>query len=142
MLRRLWTSSPILPCPVRYICLTIHAMDLALLLSFGNWHTGMQYAYSPRLIPPAGSKTRSMTCKTACHDVLLLLLLLLLQIRTQPYLGCCLAAATAAASAIFMHYNVCYNQLNSRHRLLSLFSNKPRACKCTVIVLHPNHIGA
>jgi hypothetical protein len=32
-----------------------------------------------------------------------LLLLLLLQIRTQPHLGCCLAAATAAASAIFMH---------------------------------------
>jgi hypothetical protein len=31
------------------------------------------------------------------------LLLLLLQIRTQPHLGCCLAAATAAASAIFMH---------------------------------------
>jgi hypothetical protein len=28
---------------------------------------------------------------------------LLLQIRTQPHLGCCLAAATAAASAIFMH---------------------------------------
>jgi hypothetical protein len=34
---------------------------------------------------------------------LLLLLLLLLQIRTQPHLGCCLAAATAAAFAIFMH---------------------------------------
>jgi hypothetical protein len=32
-----------------------------------------------------------------------LLLLLLLPIRTQPHLGCCLAAATAAASAIFMH---------------------------------------
>jgi hypothetical protein len=31
------------------------------------------------------------------------LLLLLLQIRTQPHLGCCLAAATGAASAIFMH---------------------------------------
>jgi hypothetical protein len=30
-------------------------------------------------------------------------LLLLLQIRTQPHLGCCLAAATAAASAIFLH---------------------------------------
>jgi hypothetical protein len=30
------------------------------------------------------------------------LLLLSLQIRTQPHLGCCLAAATAAASAIFM----------------------------------------
>jgi hypothetical protein len=34
---------------------------------------------------------------------MLLLLLLLLQIRTQPHLGCCLVAATAAASAIFMH---------------------------------------
>jgi hypothetical protein len=32
----------------------------------------------------------------------LVLALLLLQIRTQPHLGCCLAAATAAASAIFM----------------------------------------
>jgi hypothetical protein len=32
-----------------------------------------------------------------------LLLLLLLQIRTPPHLGRCLAAATAAASAIFMH---------------------------------------
>jgi hypothetical protein len=32
-----------------------------------------------------------------------LLLLLLLQIRTQLHLGCCLAAATAAASATFMH---------------------------------------
>jgi hypothetical protein len=31
------------------------------------------------------------------------LLLLLLRIKTQPHLGCCLAAATAAASAIFMH---------------------------------------
>jgi hypothetical protein len=31
-----------------------------------------------------------------------LTVLLLLQIRTQPHLGCCLAAATAAASAIFM----------------------------------------
>jgi hypothetical protein len=30
-------------------------------------------------------------------------LLLLLQYRTQPHLGCCLTAATAAASAIFMH---------------------------------------
>jgi hypothetical protein len=29
--------------------------------------------------------------------------LLLLQFRTQPHLGCCLAAAVAAASAIFMH---------------------------------------
>jgi hypothetical protein len=29
--------------------------------------------------------------------------ILLLQIRTQPHLGCCLAAATAAASAIFVH---------------------------------------
>jgi hypothetical protein len=38
-----------------------------------------------------------------CSTCLLLLLLLLLQIRTQPHLGCCLAAATAAASAIFMH---------------------------------------
>jgi hypothetical protein len=38
----------------------------------------------------------------------LLLLLLLLQIRTQPHLGCCLAAATAAASAIFMH--LCTNR--------------------------------
>jgi hypothetical protein len=28
--------------------------------------------------------------------------LLLLKIRTQPHLGCCLAAATAAASAIFI----------------------------------------
>jgi hypothetical protein len=37
------------------------------------------------------------------HVILLLLLLLLLQIRTQPHLGCCLAAATAAASAICMH---------------------------------------
>jgi hypothetical protein len=36
-------------------------------------------------------------------DHLLLLLLLLLQTRTQPHLGCCLAAATAAASAIIMH---------------------------------------
>jgi hypothetical protein len=33
----------------------------------------------------------------------IVLLLLLLQIRTQPHLGCCLAAATSAASAIFMH---------------------------------------
>jgi hypothetical protein len=32
-----------------------------------------------------------------------LLLLLLSQFRTQPHLGCCLAASTAAASAIFMH---------------------------------------
>jgi hypothetical protein len=32
-----------------------------------------------------------------------MILLLLLQIKTQPHLGCCLAAATAAASAIFMH---------------------------------------
>jgi hypothetical protein len=31
-----------------------------------------------------------------------LALLLLLQIRTQPHLGCCLAAATAAASAIHL----------------------------------------
>jgi succinate dehydrogenase/fumarate reductase cytochrome b subunit len=30
------------------------------------------------------------------------LLLLLLQFWAQPHLGCCLAAATAAASAIFM----------------------------------------
>jgi hypothetical protein len=35
--------------------------------------------------------------------VLLFLLLLLLQIRTQPHLGCCLAAATAAVFAIFLH---------------------------------------
>jgi hypothetical protein len=39
--------------------------------------------------------------------LLRLLLLLLLQIRTQPHLGCCLAAATAAASAVFMH--LCIN---------------------------------
>jgi hypothetical protein len=32
-----------------------------------------------------------------------LLLVLISQFRTQPLLGCCLAAATAAASAIFMH---------------------------------------
>jgi hypothetical protein len=32
-----------------------------------------------------------------------MLLLLLLQLRTQPHLGCCLSAATAAASTIFMH---------------------------------------
>jgi hypothetical protein len=38
-----------------------------------------------------------------CALVSNLLLLLLLQIRTQPHLGYCLAAATAAASAIFMH---------------------------------------
>jgi hypothetical protein len=38
-----------------------------------------------------------------CLCLLLLLLLLLLQIRTQPHLGCCLAAATAVAAAIFMH---------------------------------------
>jgi hydrogenase/urease accessory protein HupE len=37
-----------------------------------------------------------------CVCLCLLLVLLLLQIRTQPLLGCCLAAATAAASAIFM----------------------------------------
>jgi hypothetical protein len=39
----------------------------------------------------------------ACPILLLLLMRLLLQFRTQPHLGCCLAAATAAASAIFMH---------------------------------------
>jgi hypothetical protein len=33
-------------------------------------------------------------------------MLLSLQIRTQPHLGCCLAAATAAASAIFMQLDV------------------------------------
>jgi hypothetical protein len=30
-------------------------------------------------------------------------IVILLQIKTQPHIGCCLAAATAAASAIFMH---------------------------------------
>jgi hypothetical protein len=39
-----------------------------------------------------------------------------LQIRTQPHLGCCLAAATAATSVIFMH--LCTNSntpYTSRH---------------------------
>jgi hypothetical protein len=43
--------------------------------------------------------SRALFCRPPAH----LLLLLLLQFRTQPHLGCCLAAATAAASAIFMH---------------------------------------
>jgi hypothetical protein len=47
----------------------------------------------------AATVTQHMDAKT----------LLLLQIRTQPHLGCCLAAATAAASAIFMH--LCTNML-------------------------------
>jgi hypothetical protein len=49
-----------------------------------------------------------------------LLLLLLLQIRTQPHLGSCLAAATAAASAIFVH--LCTNsvtQYTSRQHIRS-----------------------
>jgi hypothetical protein len=36
-------------------------------------------------------------------------LLLLLQIKTQPHLGCCLAAATAAASAIFNDSDVLWH---------------------------------
>jgi hypothetical protein len=35
--------------------------------------------------------------------VVLLLLQLLVQVRAQPHSGCCLAAATAAASTIYMH---------------------------------------
>jgi hypothetical protein len=42
-------------------------------------------------------------CTSAWAVSCIVLLLLLLQIRTQPHLGCCLAAATAAASAVFMH---------------------------------------
>jgi hypothetical protein len=38
-----------------------------------------------------------------CAILRCLFLLLLLQTRTQPHLGRCMAAATAAASAIFMH---------------------------------------
>jgi hypothetical protein len=40
---------------------------------------------------------------TMCLPMLFRLLLLILQFRTQPHLGCCLAAATVAASPIFMH---------------------------------------
>jgi hypothetical protein len=47
-----------------------------------------------------------------------LLLLLLLQIRTQPHLGCCLAAATAAASAIFVH--LCTNSTGLCNHVLLL----------------------
>jgi hypothetical protein len=36
-------------------------------------------------------------------QLVLLLLLFLLRIRTQPHLGCCLAAATAAASLCYCH---------------------------------------
>jgi hypothetical protein len=46
---------------------------------------------------PYTSRQHMRSCRAPC------LLLLLLQIRTQPHLGCCLAAATAEASAIFMH---------------------------------------
>jgi hypothetical protein len=42
-------------------------------------------------------------CASRHTCTLLVLLLLLLQIKTQPHLGCCLAAAVAAASAFFMH---------------------------------------
>jgi hypothetical protein len=45
-------------------------------------------------------------------------LLLLLQIRTQPHLGCCLAAATAAASAICMH--LCTNSATPYTSVLRL----------------------
>jgi hypothetical protein len=52
--------------------------------------------------------------------VLLLLLLLLLQIRTQHHLGCCLAAATASASAIFMHLcSNCATPCTSRQHMRS-----------------------
>jgi hypothetical protein len=48
------------------------------------------------------------------------LLLLLLQFRTQPHLGCCLAAAVAAASTIFMH--LCTNsatpKASRQHKIL------------------------
>jgi hypothetical protein len=58
--------------------------------------------------PPGGIGHCITTCGCDAMDLDLLgsgalLLLLLLQIRTQPHLGCCLAAATAAPSAIFMH---------------------------------------
>jgi hypothetical protein len=48
---------------------------------------------------------------------LLLLLLLLLQVRTQPNLGCCLAAATAAASA--MHNTIGDGNIMSEFQLLA-----------------------
>jgi hypothetical protein len=67
------------------------------------------------------------------------LLLLLIKIRTQPHLGCCLAAATAAASAIFMH--LCTNSvtvhITTAHEILQLC--KWQLCKST---LPPNHNGS
>jgi hypothetical protein len=48
----------------------------------------------------ASQKDRLNGCQ---HCELHVLLLLLLHIRSQPHLGCCLAAATAAAPANFMH---------------------------------------
>jgi hypothetical protein len=64
---------------------------------------------------------------------------LLLQIRTQPHLGCCLAAATAATSAIFMH--LCTNSATpytSRQHVI-LQRRKWQLCKST---LPPNHSGS
>jgi hypothetical protein len=64
-------------------------------------------------------------------------LLLLLQIRTQPHLGCCLAAATAAASAIFMH--LCTNSATP-------YTSRQHMRSCNDVngksTLPPNHSGS
>jgi hypothetical protein len=63
-----------------------------------------------RFYPTEALLGHAVACSLPCRCAFLLakldqclLLLLLLQFRTQPHLGCCLAAVTAAASAIFMH---------------------------------------
>jgi hypothetical protein len=80
-------------------------------------HSGMQelwvcpakfLGFKLAVLSSSSSSSESSLQGTRYH-----VLLLLLQIRTrphQPHLGCCLATATAAASAIFMH--LCTNSAN------------------------------
>jgi hypothetical protein len=57
------------------------------------------YNICTRNMQPEQLKMFIAAVKPFVKAVAVVLLLLLLQIRTQPHLGCCLAAATAAASA-------------------------------------------